>query len=75
MLDKVRNVDIRTRLGQVAVVSRVGKKKTEWLRKIEELTDDRMVKKVFFLENVPGKRPRGRPGKRWADDLKVKWNS
>ena len=48
MLDKVRNVDIRTRLGQVAVVSRVGKKKTEWLRKIEELTDDRMVKKVFF---------------------------
>ena len=72
MLDKVRNVDIRSILGQVAVVLRVEKKKTaaEWLRKMEEMTDDRMVKKVF-VENVPGKRPKGRPSKRWADDLKV----
>ena len=70
MLDKVRNVDIRSRLGQVAVVSRVKNKKTEWLKKMEEMTDDRMVKKVY-MENVPGKRLRGRPRKRWADDLKV----
>ena len=70
ILDKVRNVDIRSRLGQVSVVSRVEKKKTEWLRKIEEMSDDRMVKKVF-VENVPGRRPRGRPRKRWTDDLKV----
>ena len=70
MLDKVRNVDIRSRLGQVAVVSRVENKKTEWLKKVEEMTDDRMVKKVY-MENVPRKRPRGRPRKRWADDLKV----
>ena len=53
MLDKVRNVDIRSRLGQVAVVSRVENKKTEWLKKMEEMTDDRMVKKVY-MENVPG---------------------
>ena len=64
ILDKVRNVDIRSRLGQVSVVSRVEKKKTEWLRKMEEMTDDRMVKKEF-VENVPGRRPRGRPRKRW----------
>ena len=42
----------------------------ELLRKKEELTDDRMAKKVF-VENVPGKCPRGRPRKRWGDDLKV----
>ena len=70
MLDKVRNVDIRSRLGQVAVVSRVENRKTEWLKKMEEMTDDRMVKKVY-VKNVPGKRLRGRPRKRWADDLKV----
>ena len=35
ILDKVRNEDIRSRLGQLAVVSRV-EKKTEWLRKREE---------------------------------------
>ena len=62
-LDKVRNVNIRLRLGQVAVVSRVEKWKTEWLRKIVEMTGDRMVKKEF-VENVPGKRSRGRPRRR-----------
>ena len=46
ILDKVRNVDIRSRLRQLAVVSRVEKKKTEWLRKMEEMSDDRMVKKA-----------------------------
>ena len=54
----------------MAVVSRVVKWKTEWLRKMEEMTDDGTVKKED-VENVPGKRPRGRPRKRWADDLKV----
>ena len=57
-------------IGAVSVVSRVENKKTEWLRKMEEMSDDRMVKKVF-VENVPGRRPRGRPRKRWTDDLKV----
>ena len=50
ILDKVRNVDIRSRLGQVALVLRVEKKKTEWLSNMEEMTEDRMVKKVFFGE-------------------------
>ena len=68
ILDKVRNEDIRSRLGQLAVVSRV-ENKTKWLRKMEGMTDDRMVKKVF-VENVPGRRPRGRPRKRWVDDLR-----
>ena len=63
----MRNEDIRSRLGQLAVVSRVEKKKTEWLRKMEGMTDERMVKKVF-VENVPCRHPRGRPRKRWADD-------
>ena len=44
-------------------------KKTDWLRKMEGMTDDRMVKKVF-VESVLGRRPRGRLEKRWADDLK-----
>ena len=68
ILDKVKNEDIRSRLGQLAVVSRM-EKKTEWLRKMEGMTDERMVKKVF-VENVPGRCPKGRPRKRWADDLK-----
>ena len=61
ILDKVRNEDIRSRLGQLAVVSRV-EKKTEWLRKMEGMTDDSIIKKVF-VESVPGRLPRGRPRK------------
>ena len=67
--DKVRNVDIRLRLGQVAVVSAVEKKQTEWLKMLDEMTEDRLVKKLF-VDDVPRKRPRGRLRKRWTDDLK-----
>ena len=49
----MRNEEVRARLGQVAVLSRVEKKQTEWARKVEDMTNDRMVKKVY-VENVPG---------------------
>ena len=38
------------------------------LKKMEEMTEDRMVKEVF-VENVAGKRPRGRP--RGKDGLMI----
>ena len=72
--DKVRNVDIRLRLGQVAVVLTVEKKQTEWLKKLDETTEDRLVKKVF-VEDVPRKRLRGRLRKSWSDDLKHEQNN
>ena len=34
----------------------------------EDMQEDRLVKRVF-LDEVPGRRPRGRPRKRWSDDL------
>lgn len=34
------------------------------------MTADGMAKKVF-VENVPGKRPKGRPRKRWTDGLRM----
>ena len=53
----------------MAVVLTVEKKQTEWLKTLDEMTEDRLVKKVF-VEDVPRKRPRGRLRKRWPDDLK-----
>ena len=58
MLDRVRNEEIRSRLGQVAMHP-VEQKQTEWARKAEDMTDDKMVKKVF-VGNVPGTQPRGK---------------
>ena len=50
----MKNVAIRLRLGQVAVVLRVVKTQTEWLNKMDEMIDDRLVKKVF-VRNVSEK--------------------
>ena len=67
-MDKVKSDDIRMRLRQEDVVATVHRKKKQWLRKMEEMPEDRLVKTVY-MEEMPGKRPRGRPRKRWEDDL------
>ena len=69
-MDKVRSDDIRMRLRQEDVVATVYRKKKQWLRKMEEMPEERLVKTVY-MEEMPGKRPRGRPRKRWEDDLYV----
>ena len=38
MQDKVRNVEIRSSLGQMTVLFRVEKKQAEWARKVEDVT-------------------------------------
>ena len=67
-MDKVRSDDIRMRLRQEDVAATVHRKKKQWLRKMEEMPEERLVKTVY-MEEMPGKRPRGRPRKRWEDDL------
>ena len=66
MLDKVRNVDIRSRLGQVAVVARVENKKTEWLKKMEEMTE---LKRCIW--RMCHKATEGKTKEKMVDDLKV----
>lgn len=68
-LDKVRNEDVRRSLGQEAVMNIVKKKQWRWKVKMEEMNGDRLVKQVYE-EEVTGRRPRGRPRKRWSDNFK-----
>ena len=49
-------------LRRVEVVTRADRVRNE------DMQEDRLVKRVF-LDEVPGRRPRGRPRKRWSDDL------
>ena len=65
---QVRSDDIRMRLRQEDVVATVHRKKKQWLRKMEEMPEERLVKTVY-MEEMPGKSPRGRPRNRWEDDL------
>ena len=65
----MKNEDIRRELNQEAVLSVVDRKKKEWYKKLTEMQEDKLAKRVF-LDEVPGRRPRGRPRKRWSDDLR-----
>ena len=66
-LDRVPNEDIRRRLGVEAVLA-VADRKKEWRERIEGMSQERLVKTVFE-DDVCGRRPRGRPRKKWIDDL------
>ena len=62
-VDRVRNVDIRLRLGQEGILDVAKRIQDKWKKRLEEMNDDRTKKKVFKGE-LEGKRPRGRPRRR-----------
>ena len=68
-MDRVRNEAARRSLGQEAVLDIVKEKQRRWKVKVEEMDGDRLVKQVYE-EEMTGKRPRGRPTKRWTDNFK-----
>ena len=67
-LDRVKNVDIRSRLGQEGVVGMVMRQQQEWKQRVEEMRDGRVTKLVYDGD-VPGKRLRGRPRKSWRNNF------
>lgn len=67
-LDRIRNVDIKGRLRQEGVVDIVRRRQQNWKQRLEEMDSDRVTKKVYDGE-IPGKRPRGRPRRRWTDNF------
>ena len=66
-LDRVSNEDIRRRVGVEAVLAFVDRKK-EWRERIEGMSQERLVRRVFE-EDVCERRLRGRPRKKWIDDM------
>ena len=67
-LDRVSNEDFRRKLGVEAVLAIADRKKKEWRERIEGMSQERLVRRVFE-EDVYGRRPRGLPRKKWIDDL------
>ena len=64
-IDRVRNADVREAVRQEEVMKKVKRKQRTWKKNLE---DDRLVKKVY-TEEIVGKRPRGRPRKKWIDNF------
>ena len=68
-LDRVRNEDIRQIYKQEAVVEVAQKKQRVWKEKVDGMEGAKLVVRVYSKE-VTGRRPRGRPRKRWKDNFK-----
>ena len=68
-MDRVRNEEVKERLGKEAVTGMIQRRQSRWLEKLNEMDSGRLVQRVFEDE-VEGKRPRGRPHNRWIDSFK-----
>ena len=66
-LDCMRSEEIRKALKQEAVVTQVMRRREGWKDKVMENHGSLMGK--VLRGQVEGKRPRGRPRKRWSDDF------
>ena len=66
-LDCMRSEEIRKALKQEAVVTQVMRRREWWKDKVTENHGSLMGK--VMRGQVEGKRPRGRPRKRWSDDF------
>ena len=64
-LDRVRNADLRCRLKQEGVLDTVKKRQQNWKQRVEEMSTNGVIKKIYD-EEIPGRRPQGRPRKRWS---------
>ena len=68
-MDRVRNEDIRQRLGQEDIVQVIRRRQENWKCKIDNTNSNRTTKKVF-VGVTEGRRPRGRPRMKWTDNFK-----
>ena len=68
-MDRVRNEDIRQRLGQEDIVQVIRRRQENWKCKIDNMNSNRTTKKVF-VGVMEGRRPRGRPRMKWTDNFK-----
>ncbi|XP_066934864.1 uncharacterized protein [Clytia hemisphaerica] len=70
-MDRVRNVEIRNRLGvTTTIVDIVRKRRLSWFGHVIRRDLDNPVK-IAFKDDFTNPRPRGRPPKRWKDQMYV----
>ena len=65
--DRVRNEEVRKTHGQKAVMNIVKEKQRKWKDKVEAMSENRLVK-IAYMNEVRGRRPCGRPRKRWQEN-------
>ena len=66
----MRNAIIRERYGsELSVLERIERNGLKWFGNVERMGEERLVKRVY-RSNVEGNKGRGRPQRRWKDEVK-----
>ena len=68
-MDRVRNDDIRQRLGQEDILDMIRRRQERWKCKLDDMSSNRTTKRVY-AGLMEGRRPRGRPRMKWIDNFK-----
>ena len=68
-MDRVRNDDIRQRLGQEDILDMIRRSQESWKGKLDDMNSNRTTEKVY-AGVMEGRRPRGRPRMKWIDNFK-----
>ena len=75
LFDHTLNTDVRKRFGVAPIGSKMQEARLRWYGHVQRRDDSSVAKNALAID-PPGKRPRGRPKKRWMDqineDLKAK---
>ena len=67
--DRMRSNDIRKELRIENIKDKVRETRMRWFGHVVRMDDKNTVKQTMLMA-VPGKRPRGRPRKRWRENIK-----
>ena len=70
--DKIPCSEIRKRTKIIEIIEYTLKQKWKWAGHIARMNDNRWTKRCTEWQPRRGKRPRGRPSRRWQDDITEK---
>ena len=69
-LDRIRNEDMREKVGVAPIIEKMGETRLRWFGHVERRPIEHPVRRVDQMENRQGGRGRGRPKKTWHEVVK-----
>ena len=69
-MDKIRNEEIRSKLGVANIGDKLRETRLRWFGHVQRRSPDATVRRCERLELGAYRRGRGRPKKRWMDNIK-----